>query len=199
VSGGDWPGTLGVSRDFLLRAGGYDGTVMFENLELVRTIIAAGGTELQLSGTFIERRPSSASHFWSQRVRQAYDEFARPGRLLFQLAWLPALAVGGVLVSWALPLTALASTVAIAEAGRRKDGGVRVFPASAPFFAPAWILERSICAWLALAARVVFGGIRYRGTVLKTAATSLRVLRERKDAPNPSPLPAPPVSRYRSA
>ena len=43
ISGGDWPGTLGVRRSMLRRTGGYDGRAMFENLELVRTIVAAGG------------------------------------------------------------------------------------------------------------------------------------------------------------
>ena len=41
--GGDWPGTLGVRRSVLLDAGGYSGDVLFENLELVRTIETAGG------------------------------------------------------------------------------------------------------------------------------------------------------------
>lgn len=42
LAGGDWPGTLGVRRSVLLDAGGYSGDVLFENLEMVRTIKAAG-------------------------------------------------------------------------------------------------------------------------------------------------------------
>jgi hypothetical protein len=42
MTGGDWPGTLGVRRSNLLGTGGYDGNAMFENLELVRTVLAAG-------------------------------------------------------------------------------------------------------------------------------------------------------------
>src|SRR5256885_8260739 len=45
ISGGDWPGTLGVRRSRLVATNGYDGDVMFENLELVRTVTAAGGVE----------------------------------------------------------------------------------------------------------------------------------------------------------
>jgi hypothetical protein len=41
----DYPGTLGVRRSILLAAGGYSGEVLFENLELIRTIKAAGGAE----------------------------------------------------------------------------------------------------------------------------------------------------------
>ena len=62
---------------------------MFENLELVRTVVAAGGREATLYDLFVPRRPSTAGHFWSQRVRQAYDEIARPGRMAVQLALLP--------------------------------------------------------------------------------------------------------------
>jgi hypothetical protein len=42
ASGGDWPGTLGVRRSALQRTGGYDGSAMFENLELVRGEAHAG-------------------------------------------------------------------------------------------------------------------------------------------------------------
>ncbi len=42
ATGGDWPGTLGIRMDVYARAGGYDGSVLFENLELVRTLRAAG-------------------------------------------------------------------------------------------------------------------------------------------------------------
>src|SRR4051812_7594126 len=78
VWGGDWPGTLGVRRSILRATGGYDGRAMFENLELVRTVLAAGGRESVPLDLFVARRPSTARHFWSQRVRQAYDELARP-------------------------------------------------------------------------------------------------------------------------
>ena len=36
VTGGDWPGTMGVRRSILAKTEGYDGNVLFENLELVR-------------------------------------------------------------------------------------------------------------------------------------------------------------------
>lgn len=37
----DYPGTLAVQRSFLQQLGGYDGNVLFENLELIRTIKAS--------------------------------------------------------------------------------------------------------------------------------------------------------------
>src|SRR5690606_32390788 len=68
--GGDWPGTLGVRRSVLLNAGGYSGEALFENLELVRTVQAAGGREAVALDLLVERRPPTAVHFLSQRVRQ---------------------------------------------------------------------------------------------------------------------------------
>jgi hypothetical protein len=71
VSGGDWPGTIGIRRSLLMWAGGYDGNVLFENLELVRTMTAAGGREAVVFGLYVRRLPPTTSHYWSQRVRQA--------------------------------------------------------------------------------------------------------------------------------
>ena len=193
LHGGDWPGTLGVRRSVLLRAGGYDGSAMFENLELVRTIVAAGGREVAPLDVFVARRPSSTRHFLSQRVRQAYDELARPGRLAWQLAVLPVTAASIALAGW-IALGAIAVGVALlAEAGRQRAGGARYFPVRASLLAPAWLAERAVCSWLALGSRVLFGGVRYRGTVLRHAATPLRVLRARHAAaPATSLTPAAP-------
>jgi hypothetical protein len=179
ATGGDWPGTIGVRRPALVATGGYDGRAMFENLELVRTIVAAGGREAVLFDVFVARRPSTVRHFWSQRVRQAYDEFARPGRLAFQLSLLP---IGVMLAAtgrwWALGAGA-AIGVAIAEAGRWRGGARRVFPARTALFAPLWLAERAVASWLAVGARAILGGVPYRGRVLRHAATPLRVLRAR--------------------
>ena len=173
---GDWPGTLGVRRSALRRTGGYDGRAMFENLELVRTIVAGGGRETVRRDLYVMRRPPTASHFWSQRIRQAYDEIARPRRLLAQLAVLPATIALGIAGYWLVLTAAAALLVLAAEAGRRRDGGIRYFPAAASLLAPAWVAERAICSWLAVGTRVFMGGVLYRGRVLRHAATSMRVL-----------------------
>lgn len=177
--GGDWPGTLGVRCSILRETGGYDGRAMFENLELVRTVRAAGGTERVLLDAFVARRPSTTRHFWSQRVRQAYDELARPGRLALQLALLPAAAVLVAEGAWRVLVVAPLLVVAVAEAGRRRSRATRVFPWSSALFAPLWVAERACCSWLAVGARVLLGGVPYRGTILSHAATPERELRAR--------------------
>ncbi|HEX8919190.1 MAG TPA: glycosyltransferase family 2 protein [Chloroflexota bacterium] len=179
MTGGDWPGTLGVRRSVLQRSGGYRGDVLFENLELVRTIKAAGGTEAVPLDLFVRRSPSSTRHFLSQRVRQAYDEMARPWRFVVFLLVLPALALLILARRWAAAVSMILSPVAIAELGRRRAGGRHVFPAVASPAAPVWVVERSACTWLALGARLFLGGVPYRRSVLRTAASSDRELRRR--------------------
>jgi hypothetical protein len=174
--GGDWPGTLGVRRSVLLGAGGYDGDVLFENLELVRTVVAAGGRERVALDVLVGRVPPTARHFWGQRVRQAYDDFAQPGRLAAELFLAPVLV-------WAArrPGRLLAAGVAVcglAEAGRRRGGGAAVYPASTVLWAPVWVLERSVCVWAAVAVRAR-GGVSYAGSRLRTAGHSRATLRRR--------------------
>ncbi len=177
--GGDWPGTLAVRRSAFERVGGYDGDVLFENLELVRTIRAVGGRECLALGMYIARRPPDVAHFWQQRVRQAYDEFARPLRMVIALAILPA--VGTVLIMRRRRelLGVAMLSVALAELGRRRARGRNVFPVAASLLAPLWLLERGVCSWLAVGTRIKYGGVRYGDVVLSRAATPARILRAR--------------------
>lgn len=62
----DWPGTFGIRASIFRDMDGYEGNVLFENLD-----------------------PPTARRFWSQRVRQAYDEFSRPWLLALWLAIIP--------------------------------------------------------------------------------------------------------------
>jgi hypothetical protein len=178
ISGGDWPGTIGVRRQMLIATRGYDGDVLFENLELVRTVIAFGGTAACPLGLYVRRLAPSTAHFWSQRVRQAYHEFARPRRMAVWLGIMPALITAALLSPWLIAATAVTITIA-AEIGRRRRGGAAVFPFRASLAAPIWVCERTVCVWLAVAARLVWGGVPYRGRILEKAANPLRVLEQR--------------------
>jgi hypothetical protein len=184
VTGGDWPGTLGVRRS-ALPGGRYSGDCLFENLELVRTVKAAGGRELIADDLYVKRLPPSARHFLSQRIRQAYDEFARPGRLLFQLSWVP-LQLLLLRLSPRFLLAACLGVQSLSEAGRRRKGADEYFPVLASLAAPLWVFERSLCAWLAVISRVRYGGVRYSGGVLKQAATPEAELRRNVSAREPA-------------
>jgi hypothetical protein len=178
-AGADFPGTLAIRRSSVLRMGGYDGDVIFENLELIRTVRAAAGTVLSPLDLYVERCPPSARHFLSQRVRQAYDDLAIPLRMAAWLAVVPGLVGAAAARRWSPPAVLAGALVAAAEAGRRRAGGRGVFPASSSPLAPLWVLERGVCAWLALAQAVVRGGVPYGGGVIPRAASSRRRLRAR--------------------
>jgi hypothetical protein len=170
ATGGDWPGTMLVRRS-ALPPHGYAGDCLFENLELVRTVRAGGGREVVLDVVVVRRRPPTTRKFFEQRVRQAYDELARPARLLLQLALAPLLLAGGRRGR----LGVIDAAVGVAEVGRRRGGGARIWPRTAALWAPLWVLERSITSWLAVALRLL-GGARFGGVRLPTAAHRTRYL-----------------------
>jgi hypothetical protein len=175
--GRDYPGTLAVRRSRMLAMGLYDGDVLFENLELIRTVRAHGGSTAAPLDLYVARVPPSAAHFWGQRTRQAYDDFALPARMALWLAVMPWLGLAAARRRPARILVPAALAVAAAERGRRRAGGIAVFPASSSLLAPGWILERGLCAWLAVLQRLRFGGVRYGDSVIRTAAHSERQLR----------------------
>jgi hypothetical protein len=175
--GADYPGTLGVRRSAFLAMGGYDGDVMFENLELIRTVQASGGTTFSPLDLYVRRLPPTSAHFWGQRTRQAYDDFALPARMACWLTVLPGLGSTVLRKRFASVLRFFAAVMLLAEGGRRRAGGTAIFPASASLLAPLWVLERGVCSWLAVIQRLRFGGVRYGAGVIATAAHSKAELR----------------------
>ncbi|MGY1616430.1 glycosyltransferase [Geodermatophilus sp. SYSU D00691] len=187
----DHPGTYGLRRSTFVAMGGYRGDVLFENLEMVRTVRAHGGRERRANDLFVVRRPPTAAQFRSQRVRQAYDDLAQPWRLAWALAVWPFVVRSVSRRRWRPLGAAGLAVVAVAEVGRRRADGRRVYPPSAPLWAPVWVLERGLCSWLAVGARVLRGGVRYGDGRLRTAATSVPALRRRAAADQPSGSPSP--------
>ena len=194
---GDFPGTFALRRSFLLGIGGYDGRALFENLELMRKIEAAGGRIVTKLDLYVPRQPPTFAHFRSQRVRQAYDDWAMPARMIFFMAVLPCFALlsarGGRRAALALAL----APVIVAEAGRRRAGGAAHFPLTGSLLAPAWIAERAVCIWIAFTAGLRGNGVRYgRGRLTHAATPSDRLRSERiaafrpRDEPAASEVPA---------
>lgn len=173
----DYPGTLGVRRATFVDAGGYDGDVMFENLEMIRTIEEAGGSSISPLDLYVRRLPPDSGQFLAQRPRQAYDDLAQPWRLVTFASVLPVAAVAARRRPLLVPVGA-AAIAALAETGRRRAGGTRVFPATASFAAPLWVAERALFTWVALWHRAR-GGVPYRGGRIRCAANSRRSIRRR--------------------
>jgi hypothetical protein len=192
--GRDYPGTLAVRRSRVLAMGLYDGDVLFENLELIRTVRAHGGSTVSPLDLYVARVPPGSAHFWGQRTRQAYDDFALPLRMALWLAVVPLLGLAacggrirllpqrGVVKVRRGAFASAGLAVAAAERGRRRAGGAAFFPASSSLLAPVWVLERGVCAWLAVLQRLRFGGVRYGDSVIPLAAHSERQLRRRFEA-----------------
>ncbi len=186
---GDFPGTLAVRRSSFLRSGAYDGRALFENLELMRTIVATGGTVITPLDLYVARRAPGTAHFLSQRVRQAYDDFAIPARLGAFLAIGPgAIELARRGRGRHLALAALA-TIGLAELGRRRANGAERFPLSGALLAPAWVGERSICSWLALGSKLR-GGVPYGDRRLPHSASSMRRLRRSYESESREPATA---------
>ncbi|HEV6951874.1 MAG TPA: glycosyltransferase family 2 protein [Promicromonospora sp.] len=184
----DYAGTVAFRRT-ALGDDAYDAGVLFENLELERTVLARGGRVEHVPDLVVPRRPPSARRFAEQRVRQAYDSFAQPPRLLAELALAPLLVAAAVAAAThrasvrrggrAVLGALLGGAVVVAEVGRRRAGGSTHYPPTAPLWAPAWLLERAVAAWVAVGWRLG-GGVPYAGTRLRRAAHSLRDLRARE-------------------
>lgn len=177
LGAGDFPGTLAVRTEFVRAIGGYDGNCLFENLELMRTVLAAGGRVVTPLDLFVARRPPPTSHFLSQRVRQAYDDFAIPVRMAAWLALGPTVA-RAIRRRRRRRIAVLAlGAIAVAETGRRRGRGASVFPMTSSLLAPVWLTERAVCSWLALRDRLFRGGVSYGESRLARSAHSLAELR----------------------
>ena len=195
AAGTDYGGTLAVRRSMLTRVGGYDGDVLFENLELMRTVRVHGGRIMIARHLVVPRRPPAFRTFLRQRVRQAFDDLAQPIRMLTFLSIVPAIAVGIRRRRGSACVVSIAvASIGAAEIGRRRSGGAAHYPLSASLMAPLWIAERALCSWLALGSRIMLGGIRYRGSRIRRSATPMRTLRRRVGGPLP-----PRVSPVREA
>jgi hypothetical protein len=164
--GADWPGTFGLRRSAIVQMGGWSTEVLFENLQMVRTAEAHGLRVANAPWLVVPRTPPAPRQFRSQRVRQAYDDFAQPGRLLLELAILPVLVTLGVRRPRLL-VGALAAPVLVGEIGRRRYGGITV-PLSATLWCAVWAVERGVCVWVSVGSWVR-GGVPYRGRRVRYA------------------------------
>jgi len=172
--GSDYAGTVAVRRECLVATRGYCGAVLFENLELLRTLGAHGFDVRHAPDIFVVRRPPTSAHFARQRVRQAYDSRAQPSRMAVELVILPGL-LAAFTRRRSVLAAMLASTVVVAAVGRGRGSGGQVFGWRSCLWAPVWVTERGVSCWVALAS-ALRGGVRYGGGRLFIAAHAMEVL-----------------------
>jgi glycosyltransferase involved in cell wall biosynthesis len=159
---GDYPGTCGFRRSTMLRVGPYDGDVLFDNEEMIRHFAVQGASIKYAVDFFILKRPPTFKKWLEQRPRQAYEDFGMWTKTLAFILVLPVLLTLLSLreLRTATIFAGLVSLLAMAlcTKGLLRTGAFRVFDNRTPFYAPFWILERSISVYAAL-----YWRIRYRG------------------------------------
>ena len=143
---------------------------------MVRTAQAAGLRVSNRPDIIVARVVPLTRHFADQRLRQAYDSWAQPGRLVAELAILPLTAVLAVRRRRCLALLA-GAVVAAAVTGRHRYSPLPT-PWDAPAWSLAWVAELAVLSWYAVGVRVR-GGVRYHGRRVTRAAHRPRELATR--------------------
>lgn len=147
ISEGDYSGTIGVTRNAMLRVGHYDGDVLFDNEEIVRHFRLKGARIKYARDFFLLKLSPTFEKWLEQRPRQAYEDFVMRAKTLFFAALPLVLALTWIKAGWQLALVYVTgiSLGAIASAARGlTDGAVRFFPARIVLYAPLWIAERCL-------------------------------------------------------
>jgi hypothetical protein len=149
----DYPGTCAFRRETFLRAGHYDGDVLFDNEEIIRHFAREGASICYANDLFVRKKPPRFPKWLEQRPRQAYEDFG----LRFKTALffsLPLLAIFFSLLSAKqlslFVMSILGMSILLAFAGRRRGRAREVIPIGVCFFAPLWIIERSLSTYWAL-------------------------------------------------
>ena len=145
---GDYPGTCAFRRSTFLRAGHYDGDVLFDNEEIIRHFAQQGASIAYAIDLFIRKRPPHFRKWIEQRPRQAYEDFGLRTKTALFLSLLPL----GVLIGlWSGVFSAIAYFVSIALVAHGiavrgwTRGRAREFvPLSCVFYAPLWVGERTL-------------------------------------------------------
>jgi hypothetical protein len=159
---GDYPGTCAFRRSTFLRAGHYDGDVLFDNEEIIRHFAQKGACICYAIDFFVRKCPPRFRKWIEQRPRQAYEDFGLRLKTALFLS-LPFLIVSASLCfgvrGLAFSLAAAAGiSVALALRGFLRGRARKIMKLSCCFFAPAWVLERSLSTYAALYWFVARGG-----------------------------------------
>ena len=169
ISEGDYSGTLGVTREAMLRVGHYDGDVLFDNEEIVRHFRLKTTRIKYARDFFLHKLPPTFAKWIEQRPRQAYEDFVMRAKTLFfaavpivlALTWLKA----GL--SMTLVYASIIALGAIASAARGlTDGAASFFPPHVILYAPLWIIERCFSTYWAFYWYLTRGGYPFGNKVV---------------------------------
>jgi hypothetical protein len=166
----DYPGTCAFLRSAMLRVGHYDGDVLFDNEELIRHFAREGARISYAANLFVRKRPPTFRKWIEQRPRQAYEDFGLRAKTALFLS-LPIVAAviaatAGLKAVVSYCVTLFIAAAALAIVGRLRGDAARYFPWSVCWFAPFWIIERTISTWWALYWFFARGGYPFGDKIL---------------------------------
>jgi hypothetical protein len=161
----DYPGTCAFRRETFVRAGEYDGDVLFDNEELIRHFARRGARICYANDFFIAKLPPTFRKWLEQRPRQAYEDFGLRFKTVLFASLLP-IAVAIVLFDpqW---LSILLLSILVAFGGWLRGDARKYFPFHVCLFAPLWICERTLSTWWAFYWWFARGGYPFGDRVLK--------------------------------
>ena len=167
---GDYPGTCAFRRSTFLRVGHYDGDVLFDNEEIVRHFVLQGAQVCFARDFFILKRPPTLHKWMEQRPRQAYEDFVMRLKTVLFMSLLPLILALSLFANWraavCFVLVVSLCAVLVAARGLWRDRAYKFFPAYSIFYAPLWMLERSLSVYWAIYWRMAHGGYPFGDRVL---------------------------------
>ena len=167
---GDYPGTCAFRRSAFRRVGHFDGDVLFDNEEIVRHFALKGADVLCATDFFVLKRPPTFAKWLEQRPRQAYEDFVMRAKTALFASLIPAALLlwlfAGPAAALAFALAVALASVLVAVRGLLRDRAYEFFPATAPLYAPAWVLERALSVYWAFYWRVRYGGYPFGAALL---------------------------------
>lgn len=117
-----------------------------------RRLAAAGAEVYPAADVFVRREPGPLADWVAARPRRAGDDFMFPVKTAFFFSLVPLLfllaSAGGMHLAAAYAGVIAFASTALAMRGR--SGAAMFFPLRACFFAPLWVLERSVSVYWAL-------------------------------------------------
>jgi Glycosyl transferase family 21 len=166
----DYPGTCAFRRSTMLRAGHYDGDVLFDNEEIIRHFAAEGVRIDYGNDLFVCKKAPGLRKWIEQRARQAYEDFPlRTKTFLFASIW-PMAILLGALAGWHVRgffLGAIiAGSVTLSALGRRRGQARKFFPGFVCLFAPLWVFERALSTYWAMGWYWLRGGYPFGDRML---------------------------------
>jgi hypothetical protein len=153
-----------------LKAGDYDGDVLFDNEELIRHFARRGARIAFENDIFILKRAPNFRKWLEQRPRQAYEDFGLRFKTILFASLLPiAVALVIVDLKWLSIFLATAASLSIlvALAGWLRGNARKYFSILACLAAPLWILERTLSTYWAFYWLIAHGGYPFGERLLK--------------------------------